>query len=84
MTMLFLLSATPTSRYRLLFSGVPHCYREILEKAKRMEFKERPDYKGLRGLLEEEMKRRELSLDFVFDWMLSHNHNFNLGPRSAR
>jgi len=72
---------TPTA---VLCRGVPHCYREILEKAKRMEFKERPDYKGLRGLLEEEMKRRELSLDFVFDWMLSHNHNFNLGPRSAR
>ena len=49
-----------------------------------MEFKERSDYKGFRGLLEEEMKRRELSVDFVFDWMLSDNRNLNLGPRSAR
>jgi len=62
------------TKTRTLCQGVPKCYRHMLEKSRRMEFKERPDYKALRHSFEEEMRGRGMTLDFVFDWMHGHGH----------
>ena len=57
--------------FKMYFSGtgVPRCYRELLETSRRMAFKERPDYERLRRLFYEELERRGWAHDSMFDWI---------------
>ena len=55
-------------RIALNITGIPRCYRQMLETSKRMAFKERPDYDRLRRLFRDEMESHGWKLDMTFEW----------------
>jgi casein kinase 1 len=51
--------------------GVPAEFKNFLQYVKSLEFKEKPNYHYLRGLLVELFKRMEYSFDYKYDWTLN-------------
>jgi serine/threonine protein kinase len=51
-----------------LCDGWPSCFSTYLEITRNLEFKERPDYKALRGLFLDEFAASGYVEDFAFDW----------------
>jgi serine/threonine protein kinase len=51
-----------------LCDGWPACFMTFLEITRNLEFKERPDYKGLRKLFTDEFASSGFVEDFAFDW----------------